>query len=69
MMTTLEIWLTALALAMDSFTVSITAGLILKRVRLSHFLTIPFIVFEDFLFFSRTFLQEGSRALQETSMH
>lgn len=42
MMTTLEIWLTALVLAMDSFTVAITAGLILKRVRLSHFLTIAF---------------------------
>ena len=41
-MTTLEIWLTALALAMDSFTVAITAGLILKRVKLRHFLTIAF---------------------------
>ena len=41
-MNTLEIWLTALALAMDSFAVAITAGLILKRVRLRHFLTIAF---------------------------
>lgn len=41
-MSTLEIWLTALALAMDSFTVAITAGLILKRIQLRHFLTIAF---------------------------
>ena len=41
-MTTLEIWLTALALAMDSFTVAIAAGLILKRVQLRHFITIAF---------------------------
>lgn len=41
-MNTLEIWLTALALAMDSFTVAITAGLILKRVQLHHFLVIAF---------------------------
>lgn len=41
-MSTLEIWLTALALAMDSFTVAITAGLILKRVQLRHFFTIAF---------------------------
>ena len=41
-MNTLEIWLTALALAMDSFTVAIAAGLILKRVQLRHFLTIAF---------------------------
>lgn len=41
-MTTLETWFTALALAMDSFTVAITAGLILKRARLRHFLTIAF---------------------------
>ena len=41
-MSTLEIWLTALALAMDSFTVAIAAGLILKRVQLRHFLTIAF---------------------------
>ena len=37
-MTTLEIWLTALALAADSFTVAIAAGLILKRIELHHFL-------------------------------
>lgn len=41
-MTVLEIWLTALALAMDSFTVAITAGLILKRIQLRHFMTIAF---------------------------
>ena len=41
-MNTLEIWLTALALAMDSFTVAITAGLILKRVQLRHFFMIAF---------------------------
>ena len=41
-MNTLEIWLTSLALAMDSFTVAIAAGLILKRVQLRHFLTIAF---------------------------
>lgn len=41
-MTALEIWLTALALAADSFTVAITAGLILKRIRLRHFLCIAF---------------------------
>lgn len=41
-MNSLEIWLTALALAMDSFTVAITAGLILKRIQLRHFLTIAF---------------------------
>ena len=33
-MTTIEIWLLAVALAMDCFAVSITSGLILKRVRL-----------------------------------
>lgn len=41
-MTTLEVWLTAFALAMDSFTVAIAAGLILKRVKLGNFLTIAF---------------------------
>jgi len=41
-MTTLEVWLTALALAMDSFTVALAAGLILKRVKLGNFLTIAF---------------------------
>ena len=41
-MTTLEIWLTALALAMDSFTVAITAGLILKKIQWRHFLIIAF---------------------------
>jgi len=41
-MTTFEIWLTALALAMDSFTIAIASGLILKRITLRHFLTIAF---------------------------
>lgn len=41
-MTTLEIWLTALALAMDSFTVAIAAGIILRRIELRHFFTIAF---------------------------
>lgn len=41
-MNTLEVWLTALALAMDSFTVALASGLILKRVQLRHFLTIAF---------------------------
>lgn len=41
-MNTLEIWLTSLALAMDSFTVAITAGLILKSIQWRHFLIIAF---------------------------
>ena len=41
-MTTLEIWLTAIALAMDSFTVAIAGGLTLKRISLRHFMTIAF---------------------------
>lgn len=41
-MTTLDVWLTAFALAMDSFTVAIAAGLILKRVQLRHFCVISF---------------------------
>lgn len=41
-MTTLEICFTALALAMDSFTIAIASGLILKRITLRHFLTIAF---------------------------
>lgn len=41
-MSILEVWLTALALAMDSFTVAITAGLVLKRVQMRHFLIIAF---------------------------
>ena len=41
-MTSLEIWLTALALAMDSFTVALTAGLILGRVQWKSFLMIAF---------------------------
>lgn len=41
-MTTLEVWLTAFALAMDSFTVAIAAGIIFKRIELRHFFTIAF---------------------------
>lgn len=41
-MNTVEIWLTALALAMDSFTVAIAGGLALKRISMRHFLTIAF---------------------------
>ena len=41
-MSTLEIWLTAIALAMDSFTIAIAGGLTLKRVSMRHFLTIAF---------------------------
>ena len=41
-MTNLEIWLTAIALAADSFTVAIASGLTLKRISLRHFLTIAF---------------------------
>ena len=42
-MNTIEIWLTALALAMDSFTVAIAAGLILKRVQLRYFFILAFL--------------------------
>ncbi len=38
-MTTIEIWLLAIALAMDCFAVSVTSGLILKQVRLRPILT------------------------------
>lgn len=41
-MSTLEIWFTAIALAMDSFTVAITGGLSLRRIQLRHFFTIAF---------------------------
>lgn len=41
-MTPLEVWFTALALAMDSFTVAIAAGLILKRIEVKHFVIIAF---------------------------
>ena len=41
-MSTLEIWLTAIALAMDSFTLAIAGGLALKRISMRHFLTIAF---------------------------
>ena len=41
-MSTLEIWLTAIALAADSFTVAIAGGLTLKRISMRHFLTIAF---------------------------
>ena len=39
-MNTLEIWLTAIALAMDSFTVAIAGGLTLKRI--SAVVAVPF---------------------------
>lgn len=42
MMTTLEIWLLAISLAMDCFSVSITSGIILRRVMWKTFLTIAF---------------------------
>lgn len=41
-MTTLEIWLLAISLAMDCFSVSITSGIILRRVCIKIFLTIAF---------------------------
>lgn len=41
-MTTLEIWLLAVSLAMDCFSVSITSGIILRRVCMKIFLTIAF---------------------------
>lgn len=41
-MTTLEIWLLAVSLAMDCFSVSITSGIILRRVCMKVFLTIAF---------------------------
>ena len=41
-MTTLEIWLLAVSLAMDCFSVSITSGIILRKVCMKVFLTIAF---------------------------
>ena len=41
-MTALEIWLLAVSLAMDCFSVSITSGIILRRVCMKVFLTIAF---------------------------
>ena len=41
-MTNLEIWLLAVSLAMDCFSVSITSGIILRRVCWKTFLTIGF---------------------------
>jgi len=41
-MSTLEIWLLAVSLAMDCFSVSITSGIILRRIRWNIFLTIAF---------------------------
>lgn len=41
-MNNLEIWFTAIALAMDSFTVAIAGGLILKRISIRHFINIAF---------------------------
>lgn len=41
-MSTLEIWLLAISLAMDCFSVSITSGIILRRICWRTFLTIAF---------------------------
>ena len=41
-MTTLEIWLLAISLAMDCFSVSITSGIILRRICWRTFLTMAF---------------------------
>ena len=41
-MSTLEIWLLAVSLAMDCFSVSITSGIILRRICWRTFLTIAF---------------------------
>ena len=41
-MSNLEIWLLAVSLAMDCFSVSITSGIILRRVCMKVFLTIAF---------------------------
>ena len=41
-MTTLEIWLLAISLAMDCFSVSITSGIILRRICWRTFITIAF---------------------------
>ncbi len=41
-MSNLEIWLLAISLAMDCFSVSITSGIILRRVCMKVFLTIAF---------------------------
>ncbi|MCK9160752.1 MAG: manganese efflux pump MntP family protein [Bacteroidaceae bacterium] len=41
-MTNLEIWLIALSLAMDCFAVSITSGVILKRIKWKPILTMAF---------------------------
>lgn len=41
-MTTLEIWLLAISLAMDCFTVSITSGIIMRRICWRTFFTMAF---------------------------
>lgn len=41
-MSTLEIWLLAVSLAIDCFTVSVTSGIILKRISWSTLLTMGF---------------------------
>ena len=41
-MTSLEIWLLAISVAMDCFSVSITSGIILRRIRWKTFITIAF---------------------------
>lgn len=42
-MTTLEIWLLAVSLAIDCFTVSVTSGIILKKIRWKDFLLMGFL--------------------------
>ena len=41
-MTTLEIWLLAVSLAIDCFTVSVTSGIILRRIQWRTFLKMAF---------------------------
>lgn len=41
-MSTLEIWLLAVSLAIDCFTVSVTSGIILRRIQWNTFLTMAF---------------------------
>ena len=41
-MTTLEIWLLAVSLAIDCFTVSVTSGIILRRIQWPTFLKMAF---------------------------
>ena len=41
-MSTLEIWLLAVSLAIDCFTVSVTSGIILRRIQWRTFLKMAF---------------------------